>query len=171
MPKKVYNNVEDHRLLDSGNVAEDITSVTLPDIENPTTKIASAGMVGDVDMPNTARVNAMEISISHNNGVNCDKLSLPGKHSIELRIARQAYDVPKGEIGHEGIKFRFVCVHKKTTQGSVETGNPMGHTCTYSVLRMERVENGETKTLIDVMAGILKFGGKDYTSDVENLLK
>ena len=171
MPKKVYNNVVDHRLLDNGNVAEDITSVSLPDIENPTTTIASAGMVADVDMPNTARVNAMELSISHNNGVNCDKLSLPGKHSIELRIARQAYDVPKGEIGHEGIKYRFVGVHKKTTQGTVETGNPMGSTVAFSLLRLEKVENGETKILIDAMAGILKFGGKDYTSDVENLLK
>lgn len=171
MPRKVYNNVVDHRLLDGGNVAEDITSVGLPDIENPTTQIASAGMVADVDMPNTARVNAMELSISHNNGVNCDLLSLPGKHNIELRIARQAYDVPKGEINHEGIKYRFVCLHKKTTQGSVETGNPLGNTVTYAVMRMERVENGETKILIDAMAGLLKFGGKDYTSEVENLLK
>ena len=171
MPKKVYNNVVDHRLLDGGNVAEDITSVGLPEIENPTTTIASAGMVADVDMPNTARVNAMELSISHNNGVNCDLLSLPGKHNIELRIARQAYDVPKGEINHESIKYRFVCLHKKTTQGSVETGNPLGNTVTYSVMRMERVENGETKILIDAMAGQLKFGNKDYTSEVENLLK
>lgn len=171
MPKKVYNNIVDHRLLDNGVVTEDITSVTLPSIEHPTVTISASGMTGDVDMPNTSRVNAMELSISHNNGVNCDALSNPGKHSIELRIARQAYDVPKGEIGHEGIKYRFVCVHKKTEKGSVETGNPLGSTCTYSVLRFEEVVNGETKTLVDVMAGVLKFNGKDYTNSVENLLK
>jgi len=170
MPAKVYNNVVDHRLVNNGIVTEDITSVTLPAIEHPTVNIGAAGMTGDVDMPNTSRVSAMELAISHNNGNHCHALSTPGKHVIELRIARQAYDVPNGEIGHEGVKYRFVCVHKKTEKGSVETGNPLGSTCTYSVLRYEEVMNGYTTVLIDVMAGIMRFNGADYTNSIESLL-
>lgn len=171
MPKKVYNNVVDHRLLDNEKVVEDITSVSLPVIEHPTTTIKSAGMVGDVDMPNTARVNAMELTINHNKGVNSHLLTRPGKHNIELRIARQVYKTEKGSISPESVKYRFVAVHKKTERGSVENDNPMATTDTYSVLRMEEIVAGNTRTLIDVMAGILEFNGKDYASSVQDLLK
>ena len=170
MPKKVFNNVVDHRLIDNENVVEDITSVSLPDIEHPTSDIKSAGMVGDVSMPNMARINAMELTINHNKGVNSHLLTAPGKHNIELRIARQVYDVPKGEIEPESVKYRFVAVHKKTGKGNVENDNPMSTTDTYSILRFEEIVNGDTKTLIDVMAGILKFNGKDYASEIQNLL-
>lgn len=170
MPKKVYNNVVDHRLIDNGRVVEDITSVALPTIEHPTTTIKSAGMVGDVDMPNMARVNAMEMTINHNKGVNSNYLADPGKHSIELRLARQVYDTPNGEITPESVKVRAICVHKKTDKGTVENDNPMSTTDTYSVLRYEEIVNGNTITLIDTMSGILMFNGKDYASDIQSLL-
>lgn len=171
MPKKVFNNVVDHRLLDNGSVVEDVTSVALPSIEHPTTSIKSTGMVGDVDMPNTARVNAMELTINHNKGVNHHLLTSPGKHKIELRLARQVYDTPRGEITPESVKYRFVCVHKKTDKGNVENDNPMATVDTFSVLRFEEIVNGSTTVLIDVMAGILKFNGKDYASEIQELLK
>ena len=171
MPKKVFNNVVDHRLLDNGSVVEDVTSVALPSIEHPTTSIKSTGMVGDVDMPNTARVNAMELTINHNKGVNHHLLTSPGKHNIELRLARQVYDTPRGEITPESVKYRFVCVHKKTDKGNVENDNPMATVDTFSVLRFEEIVNGSTTVLIDVMAGILKFNGKDYASEIQKLLE
>ncbi len=34
MPSKVYNNVEGHRVIDNGRIAEDVTSVSLPTIEH-----------------------------------------------------------------------------------------------------------------------------------------
>lgn len=171
MPSKIYNNVVDHRLLDGGRVVEDVTSVTLPTIEHPTTTIASAGMVMDVDVPNMAHINAMEIAISHNNGVNCHLLATPGKHSIEFRLARQRYNVANGEIGFESAKYRVTCMHKSTEDGTVETNNPMGSTEKLSILRYEKEINGKVVTLIDAMAGIIKVNGKDCTNAVENLLK
>lgn len=170
MPKKVYNNVVDHRLLDNGAVVEDVTSVALPTIEHPTTTIKSTGMVGDVDMPNMSRVNAMELTINHNKGINSQLLTAPGKHNIELRLARQVYDTPRGEITPESVKYRFIAVHKKTDKGSVENDNPMSTTDTFSVLRLEEIVGGNTTVLIDVMSGILQFNGKDYASEIENLL-
>lgn len=171
MPSKIYNNVVDHRLLDNGRVVEDVTSVTLPTIEHPTTSIASAGMVMDVDVPNMAHLNAMEISISHNNGVNCNYLASPGKHSLEFRLARQRYNVASGEIGFESVKYRIIGMTKSTEKGNIETNNPYGSTQKFSVLRYEEEINGKVNTLIDAMAGIIRINGKDYTSAVENLLK
>ena len=43
MIKNVRCNVEDHRLLDNGNMVEDVTSFTPPNVEHPTTTVKSAG--------------------------------------------------------------------------------------------------------------------------------
>lgn len=170
MPKKVYNNVVDHRLIDNGNVAEDVTSVTLPTIEHPTTSVAASGMAMDVDIPNMAHLNAMEISVSHNNGVNCQYLGNPGKHNLEFRLARQRYNVAEGDNEYESAKFRCIAVHKSTEDGTVENGNPLGTTEKYSILRYEKEINGEIVTLIDAMSGIIRINGRDYRSPVESLL-
>ena len=170
MPSKVYNNVEGHRVIDNERVAEDVTSVSLPTIEHPTSTISSSGMAMDVDMPNTTHLNAMEFSVSHNNGVNCKYLASPGKHFIETRIVRQRYAVAAGETEHESVKFRITGVHKSTEKGNIETGNPFGSTDKYSVLRYEEEINGEVTTIIDAMAGVIKFNGVDYTNQIENLL-
>lgn len=171
MPQKVYNNVEGHRLIDNGRVAEDVTTVGLPTISHPTTTISANGMAMDVDMPNTTHLDAMEFTVNHNNGVNCKYLANPGKHMIESRVVRQRYNVSGGEIEHESVKFRVTGVHKSTEKGSIETGNPYGSTDKYSVLRYEEEVNGEVVTIVDAMAGVIKFNGKEYTDAVENLLK
>lgn len=170
MPSKVYNNVEDHRLLDNGSVCEDVTKVGLPTLEHPTDEIKASGMVMDIDMPNTTHLNASEFTVYHNNGVNCKKLARPGKHSIEFRTVRQRYDVAGGDIGHESVKFRIIGVHKSTEKGDIETGSPYGSTEKYSLLRYEEEINGEVTTLVDAMAGVLKFNGVDYNSKVQSML-
>ncbi len=171
MPSKVYNNVEGHRLIDNERVAEDVTSVTLPSFSHPTTTIKASGMAMDVDMPDITHLDAAEFSVSHNNGVNCQYLADPGKHAIEVRIVRQRYNVAGGEIEHESVKYRITGVHKSTDKGNVETGNPLGSTDKYSVLRYEEVINGEVTMLVDAMAGIIRYNGKDYTDVIESMLQ
>lgn len=170
MPQKVYNNIEGHRLIDNGRVVEDVTSISLPMIEHPTTTISASGMAMDVDMPNTTHLNAMEYSVSHNNGVNCRYLPDPGKHSMEVRIVRQRYNVAGGEIEHESVKVRLIGVHKGGEKGTVETGNPLGGTNKYSVLRYEEEIDGEVTVVVDAMAGVIRFNGVDYTDVVESML-
>lgn len=108
MPKNIYNNVEGHRLLDNGRVVEDITSITLPTVEHPTTTLSVNGMAGDLDMPNAVHVNAMDFEVSHNNGTNCKYLNDPGKHTIEVRVVRQRFDTVQADMQHESVKFRIV---------------------------------------------------------------
>lgn len=171
MPSKVYNNVEDHRLLDGKYVVEDVTKVGLPTLKHTTTTISAAGMAMDVDMPNVTHMDAMEYSITHNNGANCRLLAIPGKHTHEFRTVRQRYNVAKGRIEHESVKFRLVGVHTETQKGDIETGSPYGSTENYSCLRYEEEVNGVVITVIDAMAGVIKFSGKTYTDAVQNLLK
>lgn len=170
MLNKVYNNVEGHRLLDNGNMCEDVTSLSLPTLSHPTSTISASGMSMDVDVPNITHLDAAEMGVSHNNGVNCNALANPGKHLLEGRVVRQRYNVASGEIEHESVKYRITGIHKSTEKGSIETGNPYGSTEKYSVLRYEEIIDGVTTVLVDAMAGIIEFNGKSYTDPVENLL-
>lgn len=170
MPKKVYNNVEDHRLIDNGRTVEDVTSVGLPTVEHPSVDIDAAGMAGVVSMPNSVKVNAMELTVNHNNGTNCDRLADSGKHTLEFRLVRQRYNVAKGEIEHESVKYRVTGVHRSTEDGTVEAGNPLGSTDRYAVLRYEKIINGKTTTLVDIMTGTIKINGKDITNVVQSML-
>lgn len=170
MPSKVYSNVEDHRAIDNNRVCEDVTSFTIPTVSHPTTSIDASGMAMAVDIPNHTHLEAMEFAISHNNGKNCAQLATPGKHVIEVRAVRQLYNVPKGESGHGSVKFRLTVIHKSTEKGTIETGNPYGSTDKFSVLRYEELINGKQTVLIDAMAGIIQFNGKNYTDPVQALL-
>ena len=171
MPSKVYNNVEDHRLLDGKTVVEDVTKVGLPTIQYTTSTISSAGMVMDVDMPNTTHLEAMEYTITHNNGANSKLLATPGKHTHEFRTVRQRYNVAKAVIEHESVKYRLVGVYKETEKGDIETGSPYGSTDKYSCLRYEEVVDGKVLTVIDAMAGVIKHNGKTYSDVVQKMLK
>lgn len=171
MPSKVYNNVEGHKLIDNKRTCEDVTKVGMPVLKHPTTTISAAGMAVDVDMPNTTHMEAMEFSVYHNNGVNCQYLANPGKHTIEVRIVRQRYNVAKGVIEHELVKVRVVGVHVETQNGDIETGSPYGSTEKYSVLRYEEEIGGKNVVLVDAMTGDIKYNGKSYTEEVEKLLK
>ncbi len=171
MPNKVYCNVEKHRIIDNGREVEDVTKVGLPTIKHPTTEIKSSGMTMNVDMPDMTHLEAMDFTVYHNNGVNCNHLGEPGKHFIEVRTARQRYDVPQGETMHESVKYRVTGVHVSTEKGDIETGSPYGSTEKFSVLRYEEEVDGEVINIIDAMAGIIKFNGVDYMNDVDNLLK
>lgn len=171
MPKKVYNNVEDHRIICDKKTVEDVTSVVLPTIEHPTSSMANvSGLAGDIDMPNPVRVNAMELSVAHNNGVNSSYLATPENHNIEFRVVRQCFDVKGTSMGHKLIKYRMKCLHKSTEKGTVEAGNPLGSTERYSVIRFEEIEDGNQTVLIDISAGKIVYGGKSYTDPVQKLL-
>lgn len=171
MPQKVYNNVEGYRLIDGKRVVEDVTKVGLPTFKHPTTKISAAGMAMDVDMPNITHLEATDYTVHHNNGVNCKYLSNPGKHTQEFRTVRQRYNVPKGEIQHESVKYRLTGVHTQTQKGDIENNSPYGSTETYSLLRYEEEIDGVVVTIIDASAGVIRWNGKDYTDVVENMLK
>lgn len=170
MPKEIHCNVEDHRLLDAGEVVEDVTTFTPPTIEHPTQTVKSAGMVMDVDVPNIYHFNAMEFSIAHNNGVNCNRLQYPGIHTIEARIAKQVYNSALGEMDLRVIKIRVKGIHKSTEKGEIETDNPYGSTEKYSVLRYEEEVDGEVQTLIDSTAGIININGQVYSDRLSSLL-
>ena len=171
MPGKVYCNVEDHRLIDGKKTVEDITKVRLPTFKHKTVTIDVAGMAMVVEMPDIVHLEASDYSIYHNNGVNSTELAVPGKHVQEFRTVRQRYDTAQGQIAHESVKYRLTGVHVEMQKGDIESGSPYGSTDKYSLLRYEEEINGKVVTVIDAMAGVIKYNGKEYTNAVQNMLK
>ena len=170
MAKKIVNIIADYKLKDNKRECEDVTSVTLPTIEHPTTSIDVAGVPGAIDLPDQTRVNSMEISVAHNNGTNCAMLATGGAHTLDFRVARSVYTVSKGEQDYDNVKYVVKCLHKSTEKGQVETGNPLGSTDKFEVLRLEEIVNGKTVTLIDKTADTITINGVDNRAKIRNIL-
>lgn len=170
MNKNIYNNVVGNRVLDNGTVVEDITSITLPNMEHPTSTINGNGQVMDLEYPNQYHFNAMTLSISHNYGKNCEALKKPGVHNIEVRIAREKYDTVKTNMGHEGMKVRCKVMHASSQSGTIENGNPVGMTENFSVIRYEAEVNGKIVDLVDAGTGEIIIAGKKVSDNIESLL-
>lgn len=167
---KIYNNVVDHRLIYDKNTVEDITSITLPNLEHPTDTIQGEGLTADLDVANQSKVNGMELTIAHNNGVNCNMLKRPGIHTIELRLARQEFNVAKREMGYESDKYRCDVQHKSSEPGTVERGNPLGSTEKFTVYSYQKIVNGNVVDHVDATAGKLTLDGVDCTEDISKIL-
>lgn len=166
----IYNNVVRSRVMDNGTEVEDVTSITLPSIEHPTTEISTNGMAGAMSLPDSAFINSMTMSIAHNNGKGASALCKPGRHAIIINVARQKYDTAGQEIGFKNVTYKMIVLHTKSDKGKVETKNPLGTTDDFSVTRYEEIVEGTTTILIDVPGGIVQFDGEDYTSQVEAAL-
>lgn len=174
MPQRVYNNIEGQKILDTvrgtQRIIEDVTKIGLPNIKRVITELKNiAGMAMDVNMP-TLHLEAMEVTLTHNNGVNCRYLSMPEKHQLEVRTVRQRYTNASGEIEHESVKFRITGVYTESEKGDIENGSPYGSTDKYSVLRYEEEVDGEETIVIDAMSGIIRYNGVEYTDVIESML-
>lgn len=174
MPQRVYNNIEGQKILDTvrgvQRIVEDVTKIGLPNIKRVITELKNiAGMAMDVNMP-TLHLEAMEFTLTHNNGVNCRYLSMPEKHQVEVRTVRQRYTNASGEIEHESVKWRITGVYTESEKGDIENGSPYGSTEKYSVLRYEEEVDGEVTIVIDAMSGIIRYNGVEYTDVIESML-
>ena len=171
MAKNIKINVVDHKLLHDKREVEDVTSVTLPSFEHPTTEVNVNGLALTMEIPDMTKFNAAEYSIAHNNGTNSQYLNIPGLHTDEFRTVRQKYTTSKTQIGYESVKYRLTGMHKSTEKGQIETGNPWGSTETFALVRYEEIVDGKQTMLVDGPNNIIKVNGKDYSGDVQKLLK
>lgn len=171
MPKKIRANVVGQKVLDGRVEIEDVTSVDLPEISHIVTEVDVPGMSGKMSIPDPTRVEAMTMSVNHNNGLNTRILNEPRLHSFEFRTAVQELDAAKGQLGYKSVKYRINGAFTKVSKGTIEAGNPMGSTCEYSVYRYEEEQDGQVVTLIDILKGIIRINGRDYNSEVLNMMR
>lgn len=159
-----------HKYFDNGVEIEDTVSCQLPSIENGTTEVKGAGILGTLDMPSSAQLNAMTFSASMRS-MNKTNLSCasPGVHNIELRFVKDT-KTDDGEMVAEGTKIFVTGVFKKNDPGKVEINGTMDGSIEYEVLRYRIVINGEEVVLIDKVNFIYKVNGIDYMEKIRAAL-
>jgi P2 family phage contractile tail tube protein len=159
-----------HKFYDGGVEIGDNVSCQLPSIENGTTEVKGAGILGALDMPSSGQLNAMAFTAnmrSINKG--SINLSRPGVHNIELRFVKDT-KTDGGETIPEGTKIFVTGVFKKFDPGKVEENGTMDGSIEFEVLRYRIVINGIEVLLIDKVNFIYKVNGVDYMERVRAAL-
>ncbi|WP_101549009.1 phage major tail tube protein [Anaerotruncus massiliensis (ex Togo et al. 2019)] len=170
MSKVITGAVGAMNILAGGREIGDATSVTLPDIERPTTEIKGAGIMGTFAMPISGQVNAMTASVAVR-AANADKRYLVG-NNVDLEI-RFAFDcrASDGTLFVAGTKIFLRGHTTKIGSGKAEPGSTRDETYDYSVVRYREVVDGEETLLVDQIAGRFVVGGKDLMGGVSRIIK
>ena len=170
MSKVITGAVGAMNVLAGGREIGDATSVTLSDIERPTTEIKGAGIMGTFAMPISGQVNAMTASVAVR-AANADKRYLVG-NNVDLEI-RFAFDcrASDGTLYVAGTKIFLRGHTTKIGSGKAEPGSTRDETYDYSGVRYREVVDGEETLLVDQIAGRFVVGGKDLMGGVSRIIK
>lgn len=152
--------------VDNKLVARDVAA-TLPEI-TPTTVDVQA--MGTWSLPIWQLLEDMQFSITKI-GIDMGLRSMlkPEPMALELRFVQTVTDA-NGATKNVGAKAFIKGIPASIPGIGVEIGTASENECTYSVTRYQLVVDGVEMFLIDRLAGILRIGGKDYASQLTNLL-
>lgn len=166
----ISGSVVAHRFFDNNTEVEDNVSCQLPSIENGTTAVKGAGILGALEMPSSAQLNAMVFSASmrsiNKTNISC---AAPGVHNIEVRFVKDV-KTDNGTMIPQGTKIFITGIFKKYDPGKVEENGTMDGSIEYEVLRYRIVINGEEVLLIDKVNFIYIVNGVDYMKDIRAAL-
>jgi P2 family phage contractile tail tube protein len=149
----------------------DTTSVKRPSIETLTETISGAGIAGELDIPTTGQIGAMEYEISYNR-TNKDAVRLFGqgiKH-LEVRWVTDVLDSETGKINLCSNKEIIKAIPKKFDLGSVENNAANEATVALEITYYKYIQNGETLIEIDKLNNVIIINGVDYTKEIRKAL-
>jgi P2 family phage contractile tail tube protein len=148
-----------------------IANAPLPSINSKVITINGAGILGDVDVPVLAHLDAMETSLAFRNyTTRLARLHEYRRHVLELRVAQQAENPALGALVTDTVKYVMGVVPKSVSGGTVTPATPLDSTIAFSVRYLAMYVNGEKVTEIDQLNGIYIINGIDYYSDVRKAL-
>lgn len=154
----------------NGFESDNVTSVTLPDIERLTTEIKGAGVMGTINLPVSGQVGAMTVSISvRKSGTEKRYFMAPGLITGEIRIATDVR-ASNGELYVEGTRIYFSGVFTKAGSGKVEVTSTRDESFDYAITRYREVVDGEETILVDQLNQKFIIGGTDLMQGVRSVL-
>ncbi|MCL2082872.1 MAG: phage major tail tube protein [Oscillospiraceae bacterium] len=146
-------------------------SVQLPNINQKTVNLSGAGIAGDVEVPISGQLEAMEVSIKFNEfSAEVARLRSPGRHTITLMPAVQRGDKTKGEIVTVPEKHTMVIVPKGLSGANIAPATQRESTLTASVRYWKYTVDGKTVHEIDPMNHIFIINGVDHGKAVRKAL-
>lgn len=147
-------------------VAKDV-SFTLPGIEFMTADVQA---MGNMSVPLIGLLENMELSITKiglDQGLS--RMNRLEKQNLEFRWVQNVVK-SDGSQGVEGCKAFVRTMPGSFPETGVEIGSAPEHENTYNVTRMQVYADGEEILCVDRLSQILRIDGKDYMSQINNLL-
>jgi P2 family phage contractile tail tube protein len=161
----ISGNVIAQKVLSDGIEIDDNVSVQLPSIEQQTSDIKGAGIMGTISMPTLGQFNSMTVSLNQRSiNKNASNLAKPGTQNLEIRLAKDVNGEP------QSVKIFVTGVNKKYDPGKVENMSTMDGSIDFEALRYRQIINGEETLLIDKQNYIFKVNGVDYMEQVRAAL-
>lgn len=159
-------NVINHRVLVGNTEVDDVTSITLPNLEQQTVDLNGAGIMGTISMPTTGQIGSLELSIAYRSlSRSVLRLQRPGNQNIEVRFVKDYMD-RNGQMLPQGAKVFATGVLKSSEGGNIENNGAIEGSVTYEVLRYRVIVDGVETLLIDKLNNIYRVDGVDYMRGV-----
>jgi len=158
--------VADTVYADNVLVAKD-TSFTLPGLEFLTADVQA---MGNMSVPLIGLLENMELSINKigiDNGLS--RMNRLQKQNFEFRWVQNIVK-SDGSVSVEGCKAFVRTMPGSIPETGVEVGSASEMENTYNVTRMQVYANGVEVLCVDRLSQILRIDGKDYMSNINNLL-
>lgn len=158
--------VADTVYADNVLVAKDV-AFTLPGIAFLTADVQA---MGNMTVPLIGLLENMELAITKigmDSGLS--RMNRLEKQNFEFRFVHNVVK-SDGSIKPEGCKAFVRTMPGSLAETGVEVGNPTEHENTYNVTRMQVYANGVEILCVDRLSQILRVNGKDYMSQIKNLL-
>jgi len=141
----------------------------LPNFEAMTTTLSGAGILGEMESPNTGHFGSMELPIAFRTLTEeAARLQEPRAHTLTLRADQDSYDVTGGVEKHRALKIVVRGFPKAFESGKLNSGNPTDTKVTLEISYIKIEHDGTTLIELDKFNYIFIVNGKDYLQEVRN---
>lgn len=157
------------KVLANGNELSNVTSISLPEIEQKGEEVSGGGILGTFSLPTPGHFSAMNTTVSMRAAGQDKKYLLTTTVNLEIRLAANMR-ASDGTMYVSGTRIYIIGHPLKIGNGSGEIGKTKEESYEYSTTRYREVVDGEETILIDQVAGVYKVGGVDMLSGLHAAL-
>ena len=140
--------------------------VSLPQITHPSYTMQC---MGDMELADQTRVNAMTTGINCEPSIIQSKLMGKGVQSYVIRWAQEIKRV-NGTFDLVPYVAYVSGIPREDVSATVRPGESTQGTLSIDTLKYRLTENGQEIRYVDRLAGILKVNGVDYRSEINSML-
>ena len=157
------------KILANGNEISNVTSVSLPEIEQKGEEVQGAGILGSFNLPTPGHFSAMTTTVAMRAAGSDKRYLLQTTVNLEFRLASNMR-ASDGTMFVSGTRIYCIGHPTKISNGSGEVGKTKEESYEYTTTRYREVVDGEETVLIDQVAGVYKVGGVDMLSGLRAAL-
>lgn len=161
----------DYLMYENGGPLIGIAKVTMPSVKYKTVKATGAGLMGDVEIPLAAMIEAMVLKIEFSSVTDASvKLGTNEWHDVALYVADQFFDSVNRKEEIEQNRFELSIRNTETSAGTIATASAADASGTYSVCKYTVYKDGEKVVDIDQFNQVNESGGVDNAAPIRKAL-